>query len=79
MIDETVLVATDDAVKMAKRLMREEGLLVGISAGANAVAAARVAERAENAGKTIVTVFPDLAERYMSTALFKTDEAGPSS
>ncbi len=78
-IDETVLVATDDAVNMAKRLMREEGLLVGISAGANAVAAARVAERAENTGKTIVTVFPDLAERYMSTALFKTDESEPNS
>jgi cysteine synthase A len=78
-IDDTVLVATDDAVKMAKRLMREEGLLVGISAGANAVAASRVADRPESAGKTIVTVFPDLAERYMSTALFKTDEAEPGS
>lgn len=73
-IDDIVLVATDDAVKMAKRLMREEGLLVGISAGGNAVAASRVADRPENAGKIIVTVFPDLAERYMSTALFKTDD-----
>lgn len=71
-IDEAVLVATDDAVLMARRLMREEGLLVGISAGANAVAAARVAQRPENTGKTIVTVFPDLAERYMSTSLFET-------
>lgn len=71
-IDEAVLVATDDALLMARRLMREEGLLVGISAGANAVAAARVAQRPENTGKTIVTVFPDLAERYMSTSLFET-------
>ncbi len=78
-IDGSVLVPTDDAVKMAKRLMREEGLLVGISAGANAVAASQVADRPENAGKTIVTVFPDLAERYMSTALFKMDEAEPGS
>ncbi len=78
-IDGSVLVPTEDAVKMAKRLMREEGLLVGISAGANAVAASQVGDRPENAGKTIVTVFPDLAERYMSTALFKTDEAEPSS
>jgi cysteine synthase A len=73
-IDDIVLVSTPDAVKMAKRLMREEGLLVGISAGANAVASARVADRSENAGKIIVTVFPDLAERYMSTALFDSDD-----
>ncbi len=78
-IDGSVLVPTEDAVKMAKRLMREEGLLVGISAGANAVAASQVADRPENAGKTIVTVFPDLAERYMSTALFKMDELEPGS
>lgn len=77
-IDEIVLVATDDAVQMSKRLMKEEGLLVGISSGANAVAASRVAERPEFAGKTIVTVFPDLAERYMSTALFKSDEGSGS-
>ncbi|MBX6343223.1 MAG: cysteine synthase A, partial [Thermomicrobiaceae bacterium] len=70
-IDEVVRVATADAVAMARRLMREEGLLAGISSGANAAAAARVAGRPEMAGKTIVTVFPDLAERYMSTPLFE--------
>ncbi len=74
-IDDVIQVPTAEAVKMAKRLMREEGLLVGISAGANAVASAEVAQRPENAGKVIVTVFPDLAERYMSTDLFKADEA----
>ena len=69
-IDEIVQVTTDDAVAMSRRLMREEGLLVGISSGANVTAAAMVAARPENAGKHIVTILPDLAERYLSTALF---------
>jgi cysteine synthase len=64
-------VATDDAVAMARRLMREEGLLVGISSGANVAAAVRIAGRSENAGKCIVTVCCDLAERYLSTPLFE--------
>jgi cysteine synthase A len=70
-IDEIIRVSTPDALAMTKRLMREEGLLVGISSGANAVAAAELAARPENAGKVIVTIFPDLAERYLSTPLFE--------
>jgi cysteine synthase A len=70
-IDEIIRVSTPDALVMTKRLMREEGLLVGISSGANAVAAAELASRPENAGKVIVTIFPDLAERYLSTPLFE--------
>ena len=54
----------------AKALAREEGLLVGISAGANVYAVKQVAARPENKGKTIVTILCDTAERYLSTALF---------
>jgi cysteine synthase len=70
-IDIVELVKTDDAIEMSRRLMREEGLLVGISSGANAAVAARLAAREENAGKTIVTIACDLAERYLSTPLFE--------
>ena len=66
---EAVQVANDDAFAMARRLAKEEGLLVGISTGANVVAAIEVARRPENKGKTIVTVACSTGERYLSTAL----------
>jgi cysteine synthase len=70
-VDEVLAVKGDDAIAMARRLLREEGLLVGISTGANVLAATMVANRAENAGKVIVTVAPDTGERYLSTQLFR--------
>ncbi|HIC43956.1 MAG TPA: cysteine synthase A [Sulfurimonas sp.] len=68
--DEVLTVTNEDAMATAKALAREEGLLVGISAGANVYAVKQVAARPENKGKTIVTILCDTAERYLSTALF---------
>ncbi|MBI5739446.1 MAG: cysteine synthase A [Nitrospirae bacterium] len=68
-IDEIIRVPDDDAYEMTRRLMREEGILCGISSGANFFAALRIAERLGK-GKKIVTVFPDTGERYLSTRLF---------
>jgi cysteine synthase len=68
-IVECVQVSNDDAFAMARRLAREEGLLVGISTGANVIAALEVARRPENKGKMIVTVACSTGERYLSTAL----------
>ena len=67
---EVIKVSNDDAINTAKELARHEGLLVGISAGANVFAAMQVAARPENQGKTIVTILCDTGERYLSTALF---------
>jgi len=70
LVDEIITVKDEDAMAMARRLVREEGILCGISSGANTWAAVQVAKRPENAGKTIVTVHPSTGERYLSTALF---------
>ncbi|MEW5831377.1 MAG: cysteine synthase A [Campylobacterota bacterium] len=68
---EVIRVSNEDAIAASKALARNEGLLVGISAGANVHAASLVAARPENRGKTIVTVLCDTAERYLSTPLFE--------
>ncbi len=69
LITESVQVSNDDAFAMARRLAKEEGILCGISSGANVVAAIEVAKRPENKGKIIVTIAPSTGERYLSTAL----------
>lgn len=69
-INEIVKVSNDDAYTLARRLAREEGLMVGISSGAAAAAALRIAERAESAGKLIVFIAASNGERYLSTPLF---------
>jgi cysteine synthase A len=71
LIDRVEPVETEEALEMARRLAREEGIMAGISSGAATVVAARLAGEAEFAGKTIVVVLPDAGERYLSTALFK--------
>jgi cysteine synthase A len=70
LLDRVESVTSDEAIEMARRLMEEEGILAGISSGAAVVAANRLAELPEFAGKTIVTVLPSSGERYLSTALF---------
>jgi len=71
LVDEIIPVKSEDAFSTARRLAREEGILVGISSGAAAWAALQVAARTENKGKMIVVVLPDTGERYLSTELFE--------
>jgi len=68
--DEVIAVSNDEAFSMAKEMAKKEGLLIGISSGANLEAAFRLGLRPENKGKTIVTILCDTAERYLSTELF---------
>jgi cysteine synthase len=68
-IAESIMVSNDDAMAMARRLAKEEGILAGISSGANVFAAIEVAKRPENKGKLIVTIAPSTGERYLSTPL----------
>ncbi|MCP9774901.1 cysteine synthase A [Cyanobium sp. WAJ14-Wanaka] len=71
MVDEVETVGDEEAVAMARRLMREEGILAGISCGAATVAALRLAQQERFAGQTIVVVLPDSGERYLSSVLFE--------
>ncbi|HUL31335.1 MAG TPA: cysteine synthase A, partial [Thermodesulfobacteriota bacterium] len=70
LVDEVIKVSEEDAGRLARRMAREEGLLVGISSGAAAWAAIEVAKRRENEGKMVVVILPDTGERYISTWLF---------
>ena len=73
LLDEIVPVSGQDAFQESQRLAREEGILVGISSGAAVAAAKAVASRPSNRGKVVVVILPDSGERYLSTALFKTE------
>lgn len=71
LLDRVETVGNDEAIEFARRLAREEGILAGISSGAAAAAAARLAELPEFEGKTIVVILPDAGERYLSSALYE--------
>jgi cysteine synthase A len=72
-VDEILLISNDDAIRASRTVAQNEGLLVGISSGAALAAATRLAQRPENAGKTIVALLPDTGERYLSTILYDFD------
>jgi cysteine synthase A len=72
LVDEVIKVKDEDARETARRLAKEEGLLVGISSGAATYAALQVAKRPENGGKLLVVILPDTGERYLSTSLYET-------
>jgi cysteine synthase A len=71
MVDRVELITNEESIEMARRLAKEEGILGGISSGAAAAVAVRLGKLPEFAGKTLVTVLPDAAERYLSTTLFE--------
>jgi cysteine synthase A len=71
LVDETITVSNEEAFQWARRLAKEEGIMAGISSGANMCAAAKLAARPEMAGKRIVAIMPSLGERYLSTPLFE--------
>ena len=71
LVDQVEQVTNEEAFEYARRLTREEGILSGISCGAAAAVALRLAKRPENSGKTIVVVLPDSGERYLTTSLFE--------
>ncbi len=74
-LDEIVKVSSEDAAAMTRQLAETEGVLVGISSGAAALAALRIGQQPENQGKTIVVIFPDSGERYLSGWIFAPEEA----
>lgn len=70
LFDEVIQISGDDAMDMARRMAKEEGVFCGISSGAAVLASVQVAKRKENKGKRIVCIIPSFGERYLSTALF---------
>ena len=70
-VDRVELITDEESIEMARRLAREEGILGGISSGAAVAVAVRLAKSSEFAGKTLVVILPDAAERYLSTSLFE--------
>jgi cysteine synthase A len=76
LLDEVVVVTDDDAMTVARRLAREEGILAGVSSGAAVHAALAIASRRDSTGKMIVVLLPDSAERYLASSLFADDREG---